>query len=493
MATCDEVRDDLLRHATGRLAPSQRDRVERHLRGCPACRVASVDWAAIRRAVRAAGEDAGASAPPTAVALARVREVAGERVPDVVAVPPVVDGARVGVPGERGRRAGGAAALRPYLRWFSRVTQRGGGRGWSAVGAAAVGAAVVVAVALGGVVVVRLGGSTALRESPASVPTGRGTVVAARNAAAGATPVARIGQPTPVDRRVAPVPASSDALLPGTPIATVRAPVAERIVVIVVPGPAGSGAHAPGPIGAAPAPTAPAPGSPDGQGRQSGSDRRATEGVSPTSPPQVTPTPTAPAGAIVAGVVRGAGGIGRAEVTVVALPVGGGLPLSAATDVTGAFALNVPAGRWLVGADAPGYQSQWFPGRGNPFDADTLDIRDGDTVTVGFDLATSPNGMVTGRVTRADGSPAARAVVMGSTREGGTTIDAAVPRGPAVLADDQGRYVLRLPEGNYVFAVAPDWSTEPTVWWYGRRDPSQADTLSVDDGQLWDAVDFVLP
>jgi hypothetical protein len=175
------------------------------------------------------------------------------------------------------------------------------------------------------------------------------------------------------------------------------------------------------------------------------------------------------------------------------LPVDGGTPSETVTDATGAFTLTVPSGRWLVSAAAGGYQSQWHPGKSNPFEAQALDLADGAVVALAFDLVPSPAALVAGCVTRPDGSPVAHAVVMAVPCDGASADGSSPGRGPAVFAGDEGCYALRLTAGVYAFAVAPDWRTEPTTWWFRQPAPGQADRLPVADGQLWQGVDFVLP
>ena len=54
------------------------------------------------------------------------------------------------------------------------------------------------------------------------------------------------------------------------------------------------------------------------------------------------------------------------------------------TDVNGAYAIEVPAGAWILHAETPAYQLMWHPGKPNPIAAEPVVVAAGATIAVDF-------------------------------------------------------------------------------------------------------------
>jgi hypothetical protein len=211
--------------------------------------------------------------------------------------------------------------------------------------------------------------------------------------------------------------------------------------------------------------------------------------------PTVTTTPIHAAGGIITGRALGRDGAGRAEVEIRAYPADrSDVPLPmATTDVSGVYALSVPPGEWLLGAEASAYQSQWYAGRSEPFIADPITVPPGAVIT-GIDLTIVPNppALVTGRVTSGDGSPVGHALVVGVHLDDPADPDAPGERTAVAFTRDDGRYDLYLDPGVYALTVHRDWRARAEVWWDGKATLPMCDLLGVEAGRDIEGIDFVL-
>jgi hypothetical protein len=129
------------------------------------------------------------------------------------------------------------------------------------------------------------------------------------------------------------------------------------------------------------------------------------------------------------------------------------------TDRRGEFRFRgVPAGKYLVAADAPGIvsRSSGFSIRDSGFGLEGLEKSLG-RVTVGEDgeakveFTVERGGAITGRVTYSDGEPAAGAHILLYTNKGGELTRYFTD---VVRTDDRGAYLVEgLPPGDYVVGV----------------------------------------
>jgi len=167
---------------------------------------------------------------------------------------------------------------------------------------------------------------------------------------------------------------------------------------------------------------------------------------------------------------------------------------AARTDEHGRYALQVPAGRYLVVAEAAGYRAQWFNGQAQPRDAEVVEVPAGaERGGVDFRLekvAQRPpeeppqRGKILGTVNGPDG-PLAGAVVMARPAR-----DNAARGGPAARTGADGGYELVLPPGEYL-VVAEAQAFQPQ--WYKEADkPEDATAVEVKADAAAQGVDFLL-
>ena len=93
----------------------------------------------------------------------------------------------------------------------------------------------------------------------------------------------------------------------------------------------------------------------------------------------------------------------------------------------------------------------------------------------------------------AEGSAAARAMVIGVLLSDPANIDDHGQAVAVAFAGEDGRYDLYLWPGVYALTVRRDWRAAPAVWWDGKDTLPTCDLLGVDAGRGAQGVDFVLP
>lgn len=470
---CDAFRDQLPGLVAGHLDPTARARTEAHVAGCADCRAEAAEWRRIADAVRA-------------MAVARAGEV------------PPYDG------------AGGPTAARPTpLTDLPPVAtrRRAHARPVLIAGVAMVGAVITAGWHLTGrndpaneadpaVVDIAGAGHRSQIQAPASIAErteGRGSSGGAPGPAAPwATVVARTGD------RLASGPAGGIARTGHPPLGSAGATAP---VPLATEGKAGDGAPAAGMAPAAGGGRAPVGLRPEAPGNGSHGDRPREPnpppiGIEPSGTPPADPTPTiAPTAQVVppdlpsatplavtgtiTGTVKGADGLPRAEILIIAEPEdpAAGAPATTLSDVTGVFVLTLPPGGWIVHAETAAFQLMWHPGRTNPIHAEPIAVAAGATAAVTFNLEPNPAGMVVGRVTDAAGAPRARVAVIAAIPDdgdGGRPILTA-----AVFTDADGLYALPVPPGAYLIAAATTRRFGDLVWWGGNGTLDQADRIGV--------------
>lgn len=168
----------------------------------------------------------------------------------------------------------------------------------------------------------------------------------------------------------------------------------------------------------------------------------------------------------------------------------------ATTDNDGRFQLRgLPAGGYQLQAFAPALVTSNLYGR----QAQIINLNDGESVD-GIDLALKPGGVITGRITNADGEP----VIQENVR----LISADASKRPIYFpyiemmssTDDRGIYRLfGVPPGKYLVAVggepngpAPPLNGNNTYYHPGTSDDSKATSIDVTAGSESNGVDIVI-
>ncbi len=470
---CDAFRDQLPGFVAGHLDPTARARIEAHVAGCADCRAEAAEWRCIADAVRAMAVARAGEAPPYGGAGG----LTAARPTPLTHLPPVAT-----------RRW---TLARPAL----------------IAGVAMVGAVITAGWHLTGrsdpaneadraVVDIAGAGHRSQTRAPASIAERterRGSSGGASGPAAPrATVVARTGD------RLATGPAGA--------IARVGSQLLASTSGVAKPSPVAAsrtrdGALATGPVPAAGGAREHVGALPETPGAGSGGDRprepsQPPARIEPSATPPADPTPTiAPTAEVVptdlpsatplavtgtiTGTVKGADGLPRAEILIIAEPEdpATGAPATTLSNVTGAFALTLPPGAWIVHAETAAFQLMWHPGRSNPIHAEPIAVAAGATAAVTFNLEPNPAGMVVGRVTDAAGAPRARVAVIAAIPDdgdGGRPILTA-----AVFTDADGEYALPVPPGAYLVAAATSRRFGDLVWWGGDGTLDQADRIGV--------------
>jgi hypothetical protein len=181
--------------------------------------------------------------------------------------------------------------------------------------------------------------------------------------------------------------------------------------------------------------------------------------------------------------------------------------LVALTNDQGYYELTVPAGKWLVTANAALFKPQWYNLKDDPKNADPVVVAADATVAdVNFALAAQPHATITGTVTKADGSPLAKAMVMAVNRApqpqnpppgGSPTLGTA---GPVTFTDDNGHYTLVVPPGIFAIGAGAGDNrspqigarVRPSLWWDNHDKLEDADLLTLADGDTHDGINFQL-
>lgn len=182
--------------------------------------------------------------------------------------------------------------------------------------------------------------------------------------------------------------------------------------------------------------------------------------------------------------------------------IGGGSTVGAVSDENGFYALRVPAGRWLVMAQAAGYKPQWFRGAESAANATPVDVAaDAVAANIDFALLTLPQATISGQVTRVSPGgvqPVAGAIVMGVAR-GSAITPGGDPnmRGPTAITDEEGRYTLTVAPGGWAVGATLRGNTggsagTPTVWWDGKDKLEDADLLILANGDAKAEINFRL-
>jgi hypothetical protein len=179
----------------------------------------------------------------------------------------------------------------------------------------------------------------------------------------------------------------------------------------------------------------------------------------------------------ITGRVVGPDGAPRAEIRIVAEAEGGVPPVETYSGADGRYALAVPAGTWLVHAEAPAYQIEWFGGLPSPYGAPVVTVPGGGRAEyVDFALRPYAGGRVTGRVVGVDGVPVNRALLVAVQATGAGTGPAAGYRAATFTRED-GTYTLYVEPGEYAVGVARDWRLPPGAWWRSATELARADPV----------------
>src|SRR5215813_10671268 len=168
----------------------------------------------------------------------------------------------------------------------------------------------------------------------------------------------------------------------------------------------------------------------------------------------------------------------------------------ATTDNEGHFQLRgIPAGGYQLQAFAPALVSNNLSGR----QSQIINLNEGESVD-GLDLALKPGGVITGRVTNADGEP----VIQENVRLLSADQSKRQIYFPYIYmmssTDDRGIYRLfGVPPGRYLVAVggepngpAPPLNGNNTYYHPGTSDDSKATSIDVTAGSESNGVDIVI-
>lgn len=171
----------------------------------------------------------------------------------------------------------------------------------------------------------------------------------------------------------------------------------------------------------------------------------------------------------------------------------------ARTGKDGRFELKVAVGKYIVSANSDGgFAMQWFDGQAEAKNATQVEVtKDGKVENVNFRLAKLPQAIVSGKVTKADGTVPKGAYVRVAQRDAaGKLTDARLPAGyrtSARVADD-GTYRLIVPPGQWIVgaAVAATLGARggQTLWWDQKTKPEEADLLDLADGAARSDINF---
>ncbi len=182
--------------------------------------------------------------------------------------------------------------------------------------------------------------------------------------------------------------------------------------------------------------------------------------------------------------------------------VSGSRSTTAVTDEDGNYALKVPAGKWLVMAQAQQFRPQWFKGAETPTDATPVEVTaNAATEGIDFELLALPYATISGKVTHivnGGEEPLAGAMVTAMSRPTAITPGGNPnTRGPVAVTDEDGNYTLQVPPGTWAVGATQRGPTgsaagTPTVWWDGKEKLEDADLLALVDGDVKADIDFLL-
>jgi protocatechuate 3,4-dioxygenase beta subunit len=168
--------------------------------------------------------------------------------------------------------------------------------------------------------------------------------------------------------------------------------------------------------------------------------------------------------------------------------VEGGAVMRAKVEADGSYRLEqLDAGTYYVSASAKGYETRYYGDTRDLSAATQVPVADGETVAeidITLERLAVPEGRIAGRVTRADGTPIANAVV-----------HAVAPDGPygygAAETDAEGHYEIRgLVEGSYVVEA---WHEQFLPRFYGDVVTyDEALRVEVGDPGLVEGIDIAL-
>lgn len=443
---CENCLADMPSYVAGFLSDDRRMSVEAHLAGCSGCRAACAEWQAVSAAV-------GASA------AARLPAVPPYWYPELSL--PSAPAAGSSAPATSVRSP---IASRPATESATALRRR-----------IAVMAIVVLAGLMAATLTLREGGHYDELRSP-------GTRQAiGRNAPApeaSATAVRRAGSQPPATVTAAPIVGSELAAIPQ-----------ERTAMPGSPDP-GSPPMQPANQAASNLVPAPAPGGLPTPTALLVPERPVTPPPVDTPEPDEPDEPDPPTEGRIVGVVRGPDGLPRAEIRIVAERMdGSGATALADSGPTGAYTLTLPAGEWLLRASAVPYRPIWFSDRPNPFFADPIAVAVNREVGADFGLEISPPGSVEGQVIDGTGSPVAGAIVLAARPfEPVSSLGDAL----AVVADSDGRFVLRVAWGSYAIGAARA-SRDSAVGWWSAQGNGDAAPVEVTENAAPPWLVVVLP
>lgn len=356
---CKRYEDQLPFYVAGTLPPATTSAIERHLQHCASCRQALADWRLIARRVQSASNRRALGPPSLTPVLTVITQS-----PTQLAVDGD-DASGADAPGGRAR-----PRRRRTIGWLLLVLLLGLCGLLTAMQARLSRPLVFEAQAsTGHQARAAIAGRSPDRELGTDWM--RISHPAARAIARQQAPnLVRSAPRTPTTRPSA-TPPPPPTVSPPTPAPTIAAPLAPTAADTAITDPS-----APSP------PMVDLPSTTPHEPREE--DRRAD--------PSATATP---AFGVITGQVLGPDGAGRAEIVVVAETIAGGQEpvTSSLTDVTGAYSITLPAGKWIVHVDTPAYRPQWYDQKASPSEATPVDIQPGVTVP-GIDFRLVPQAEV---------------------------------------------------------------------------------------------------
>jgi hypothetical protein len=177
------------------------------------------------------------------------------------------------------------------------------------------------------------------------------------------------------------------------------------------------------------------------------------------------------------------------------------------TDEKGHYRIEVPAGKYIVGAQGRGLQMQFFKGKANLKEADPVEVKANETTSdINFTLkAVEPPkppvyGVITGKVTKDDGTTPIKGAIVQAIQPKSTlppgikplgdTDPIAPSRGLTAITNEDGIYQMKVPASKW-WVTASAEGHKPQ-WFKGAEVPEKASVVEVAENTTVGDVNFAL-